>query len=144
MSQWEAFRLLLAFFRVECLKIEYFLMLELWLIVEMRNLAIFRWFLDAFASWMRVYMFYIEKVSKIGFFWLSLFLCYLSLVYSGCHLMGKYMLFVMGFGVVVWLLLPIWCVLSFWVLALLFWSSSDEHWMWIFIVIKGSKRRERM
>ena len=65
----------------------------------MRNLGIFRWFLDAFASWMRVYMFYIEKVSKIGLFWLSLFLCYLPLVYSGCHLMGKYILLVMGFGV---------------------------------------------
>ena len=66
----------------------------------MRNLAIFRWFLDAFASWMRVYMFYIEKVSKKGLFWLSLFSCYLSLVYSGCHLMVKYMLFVMGLGIV--------------------------------------------
>lgn len=83
------------------------------MVVEVRNLAIFRWFLDAFASWMRVYMFCIEKVSKKGLFWLSLFLCYLSLFYSGCHLMGKYMLLVMGFGVVVWLLLPIWCVLSF-------------------------------
>ena len=72
----------------------------------MRNLAIFRWFLDAFASWMRVYMFYIEKVSKMGLFWLSLFLYSLSLFYSGCHLMGKYILLVMGFGVVVWLLLP--------------------------------------
>ena len=40
-------------------------------------------------------MFYIEKVPKMGLFWLSLFLCYLSLFYSGCHLMGKYMLFVM-------------------------------------------------
>lgn len=58
-------------------------------------------------------MFCIEKVSKIGLFWLSLFLCYLSLVYSGCHLVAKYILFVMWFGVVVWLLLPIWCVLSF-------------------------------
>lgn len=48
-------------------------MLELVLVVEMRNLGIFRWFLDAFASWMRVYMFYIKKVSKIGLFWLSLF-----------------------------------------------------------------------
>ena len=66
----------------------------------MRNLGIFRVFLDAFASWMRVYMFYIEKVSKIGLFWLSLFLCYLPLVYSGCHLMGKYMLFVMRLGIV--------------------------------------------
>ena len=45
-------------------------------------------------------MFYIEKVSKIALFWLSLFLCYLSLFYSGCHLMGKYMLFVMGLGIV--------------------------------------------
>lgn len=79
----------------------------------MRNLGIFRWFLDAFASWMRVYMFYIKKVSKIGLFWLSLFLCYLSLVNTGCHLMGKYILLVMVFGVVVWLLLPIWRVLSF-------------------------------
>ena len=65
----------------------------------MRNLAIFRAFLDAFASWMRVYMFYIEKVSKIALFWLSLFLRYLSLVCSGCHLMAKYMLLVMGLGV---------------------------------------------
>lgn len=72
----------------------------------MRNLGIFRWFLDAFASWMRVYMFRIEKVSKMGLFWLSLFLCYLPLFYYGCHLMGKYMLLVMGLGVVVWLLLP--------------------------------------
>ena len=79
----------------------------------MRNLAIFRVFLDAFASWMRVYMFYIEKVSKKGQFWLSLFLCYLPLFYSGCHLVGKYMLFVMGFGVVVWLLLPMLVYLSF-------------------------------
>ena len=63
----------------------------------MRNLAIFWAFLDAFASWMRVYTFCIEKVSETGLFWLSLFLCYLSLVYSGCHLMAKYMLFVMGF-----------------------------------------------
>lgn len=67
----------------------------------MRNLTIFRWFLDAFASWMRVYMFCIEKVSKMGLFWLSSFLCYLSWVYSGCHLMAKYILFVMGFGCVV-------------------------------------------
>ena len=58
-------------------------------------------------------MFCIEKVSKMGFFWLSLFLCYLSLVYSGCHLMGKYILLVMGFGVVVWLLLPMLVYLSF-------------------------------
>ena len=43
-----------------------FLMFGLGLVGEMRNLAIFRVFLDAFASWMRVYMFYIEKVSKKG------------------------------------------------------------------------------
>lgn len=30
--------------------------------------------LDAFASWMMVYMFCIEKVSKMGLFWVSLFL----------------------------------------------------------------------
>ena len=54
-------------------------MLELRLVKEMRNLAIFRWFLDAFASWMRVYMFCIEKVSKMGLFWLSLFLFILAL-----------------------------------------------------------------
>ena len=75
-------------------------MLELRLVKEMRNLAIFRWFLDAFASWMRVYMFCIEKVSKIGLFWLFLFLCYLSLFNSGCHLMGKYILLVMGLGII--------------------------------------------
>ena len=79
----------------------------------MRNLAIFMWFLDAFASWMRVCMFCIEKVPKMGLFWLSLFLCCLSLFYSGCHLMGKYILLVMGFGVVVWLLLPMLVYLSF-------------------------------
>lgn len=45
-------------------------------------------------------MFCIEKVSKMGLFWLSLFLCYLSLVYSGCHLMGKYILLVMGLVIV--------------------------------------------
>lgn len=45
-------------------------------------------------------MFYIEKVSKMGLFWLSLFLCYLPLFYSGCHLMGKYILLVMGLGIV--------------------------------------------
>ena len=54
------------FFRVKGQKSSIFLMLELRLVKEMRNLAIFRWFLDAFASWMRVYMFYIEKVSEIG------------------------------------------------------------------------------
>jgi hypothetical protein len=66
------------------------------LVEEMRNLGIFRLFLATFMVGMRVYMFWVEKVSKIGLFWLSLFLCYLSLVYSGCQLMGKYMLFVMG------------------------------------------------
>ena len=49
-------------------------MLVLRLVVEMRNLGIFRWFLDAFASWMRVYMSCIEKVPKMGLFWLSSFL----------------------------------------------------------------------
>lgn len=44
-------------------------------------------------------MFYIEKVSKKGLFWLSLFSCYLPLFYSGCHLVGKYILLVMGLGV---------------------------------------------
>lgn len=75
-------------------------MSQLGLVEEMRNLAIFRVFLDAFASWMRVYLSLVKKVSKIGLFWLSLFLCYLSLVYSGCHLMGKYILLAMALGIV--------------------------------------------
>lgn len=53
-------------------------MSQLGLVGEMRNLAIFWAFLDAFASWMRVYMFYIEKVPEIGLFWLSLFCVVLS------------------------------------------------------------------
>ena len=61
-------RLLLAFFRANSLKSSIFLMFWLWLVGETRNLAIFRWFLGAFASWMRVYMFCIEKVSKKGLF----------------------------------------------------------------------------
>ena len=85
----------------------------MWLVVEMRNLGIFRWFLDAFASWMRVYLSLVKKVPKMGLFLAFFILCYLSLFYSGCHLMVKYMLFVMGFGVVVWLLLPIWCICLF-------------------------------
>lgn len=66
----------------------------------MRNLAIFWHILDAFASWMRVYLSLVEKVSKIGLFWLSLFLVYLPWVYSGCHLTGKYILSVMTLGIV--------------------------------------------
>ena len=45
-------------------------MLGLELVVEMRNLGIFWAFLDAFASWMRVYMSCIEKKPKMGLFWL--------------------------------------------------------------------------
>lgn len=55
-----------------------FLMSQLRLVGEMRNLGIFWAFLDAFASWMRVCMSCIEKVSKMGLFWLSLFLCYFA------------------------------------------------------------------
>ena len=72
-------------------------MLELGLVEGMRNLAIFWAFLDAFASWMRVYMFYIEKVSKMGLFWLSLFLCYLSLFFFWLSSCGKVYTFGYGF-----------------------------------------------
>jgi hypothetical protein len=60
-------------------------------------------------------MFCIEKVSKMGLFWLSLFLCYLSLVNSGCQLMGKYILLVMGCGsMVVIANVGVFCLFEYW------------------------------
>ena len=44
-------------------------------------------------------MFCVEKVPKMGLFLAFFILCYLSLFCSGCHLMAKYMLLVMGLGV---------------------------------------------
>ena len=42
-------------------------------------------------------MFYIEKVSKKGLFWLSLFLCYLSLFFFWLSSCGKVYAFCYGF-----------------------------------------------
>lgn len=53
-------------------------MLWLGLVGEMRNLGIFWAFLDAFASWIRVYLSLVKKMPKMGLFWLSLF-------YAICH-----------------------------------------------------------
>lgn len=61
------------FFRVGGLKIAYFLDVVVGIGWRNAKFGYFWAFLDAFASWMRVYMFCIEKVPKMGLFWLSLF-----------------------------------------------------------------------
>ena len=55
----------------------FFLVTELGLIRYCSFLAIFRAFKGLLGIGMRVYLSLVEKVSKIGLFWLSLFLVYL-------------------------------------------------------------------
>ena len=62
------------FFCVEYPKIVYFLDVAVVVGWENAKFGYFWAFLDAFASCMRGYMFYIEKTPKKGLFWVSLFL----------------------------------------------------------------------
>lgn len=64
----EFFYFSVGFFRVECLKIVYFLIVVVVIGCRNAKFGYFWAFLDAFASWMRVYMSLVKKMLKMGLF----------------------------------------------------------------------------